>query len=229
MKENVDSIFWKGQSLEIVTANRKNYFTEVIQHDLVIMIKQPLNQKNGPLTIENGMRVAVYFYDDQKELYTFNTNIYQLKNNACLIDKPASGSIKKAQRRRFFRVQVAVQMDLRIQSKTKPEASDEWNLPTYDISGGGLSFLTHQKIVTEGEKVEGTLYLAENDNVTENDDVTRMEFKGNIVNVLKLGERVYKTAIEFVDMKDSERTEIIRFCMSKQIELRKALRRTMNE
>lgn len=93
MKEKQKEMFWKGQSLEIVTSDQESYFTEIVMHDLALIIKRPVNKKFVPLTVENGMTVTVYFYNDKNELYTFDSNIYELQNKKYFINKP--DSVKK--------------------------------------------------------------------------------------------------------------------------------------
>lgn len=50
-----------------------------------------------------------------------------------------------------------------------------------------------------------------------------VHFEGKIVNCFKYRD-MHKISIEFVDMKESVRSEIIKYCLFKQIELRNKLR-----
>jgi len=49
-------------------------------------------------------------------------------------------------------------------------------------------------------------------------------FHGQIVNCMKQEDRWYRVSVEFLNMKESVRSEVIRFCLTKQIELRNKLR-----
>lgn len=218
-KTNHDIYFWNGQTLEIIGADKKSYFTKIIQYEHALLTERPVNTLQLPLQIENGMTVTVYFYDESNQLYTFNARIYSLQDKKTLIEKPVRSAVEKAQRRGFFRIEVAVPMDLFIAHPNKPEQMIELNTHTYDIGGGGVSFLSTENIVEEGDIVEGKLYL----NRKERSSIVK--FKGKVVRLLHMPNEINRIAIEFIEMKESTRTQIIQFCMFKQSELRNKIRR----
>lgn len=210
--------FWDGQLLELITADHDVFFTQIIQHKPNLLIQRPVNRKNEPLLIQKGMPLTVYFHEDSHGLCTFESSVIQYQNNKIEIRKPLINSIEKAQRRYFFRVLVALEMHLILPSSQHSNEQKQISILTHDISGGGVSFLSRDKIVEMGDLVEGALFLK---TTTERKMVA---FKGKVVYAMKHHDQFYKIALQFVDMKESVRSEIIRFCLSKQIELRKKLK-----
>lgn len=212
MDENVHVEYWNGQLFELLGSTHESFFTELIQHKTDLLVQRPRNRKNIPMVIEQDMPVTVYFYNSFNKLYTFESNIRQFETGITLINKPAAHSIKVAQRRRFFRVQVAAEIRLFLTGKSKKV--EALTVFTHDISGGGVSFLFSNRVVEEDTEVKGILRLKTDSNEQ------KVEFKSRVVRVVKQGKNLYQTSLQFVDMSESVRTEIIRFCMFKQVELR---------
>lgn len=224
MKEKEYTGFWDGQLFEIINAEGKKYFTQLIRNESELIIQRPVNKQNVPMIIENGMPVTVYFYEDEKGLRKFDAIIHRQQNGKTSITKPDKDAIQVVQRRQFFRVKAMEDMQLTL---PPAEASDEHSeenenetitVTTHDISGGGVAFLTRSQLVEFGDKVTGTLYLK-----------TRKEsqmvaFRGKIVNVMKQSNGMFKNAIEFIEMREGTRSKIIQFCISKQIEVRNKLK-----
>lgn len=205
--------FWKGQLFELLTPNMKVFFTQLLEYESILLIQRPVSRKNIPMTIENGMSLTIYFHDDVKGLCTFDSKIYQLENKQIYMKKPLMNSIKKAQRRNFFRVQVAVEVELRFASENISNEVEHLTTFTHDISGGGISFLSTYKVTEEDRFTKGILHLKTN-NGSE-----KIHFNGKIVNVMKQNQ-IYRISLQFVEMSEETRKKIIQFCMFKQIELR---------
>ncbi|HLU22675.1 MAG TPA: PilZ domain-containing protein, partial [Bacillaceae bacterium] len=123
------------------------------------------------------------------------------------------------QRRRYFRVQVAVEMNLILPS-TKDTAGEKLFVHTYDISGGGAAFIFRHPVVKVGDLVNGSLQYKINS------DQRSIDFTGRIVNVMKQENHFYRISLQFMEMNELIRTDIIKFCMYKQIELRKKTQNT---
>ena len=66
--------------------------------------------------------------------------------------------------------------------------------------------------------VKGSLHLKTPDKQL------KVEFNGRIVRVMKQENQIYRISLQFVDMNESIRSEIIRYCMYKQIELRNKIK-----
>lgn len=208
MNESIHIDFWKGQLFELLTPDKETFFTQLLEHDSNLLVQRPVNQKNIPLTMNNELSITVYFYDDINGLCSFHSKMHHLQNNKFLISTPHH--IKKAQRRRFFRVQTAVEMRLLLPSFKDVKANTLKTL-THDLSGGGVSFLSSTKIMEEGVIVKGHLHF----------DQKKVEFQARVVKVIKKQNQIFRNSLQFIEISESSRSEIIRFCMLKQIELRK--------
>ncbi|WP_152655920.1 flagellar brake protein [Oceanobacillus sp. CFH 90083] len=223
MKEYTE--FWDGQLFEIMTSEEKIYFTQLIWNKSDMLIQPPVNKQNIPMSIENGMCVTVSFLDDERGVCKFDTKIYRHLNGRISLNKPDTSEIKVVQRRKFFRVKIMLDMDLTLppaeginENREEIEA-ENITVTTHDISGGGVAFFTNFKIVEIGDQVTGVLYLKEKS------DTQKIAFKGKIVNVMKQQNKMFKNAIQFMDMREGTRSKIVQFCIRKQIEIRNKLKR----
>ena len=210
--------FWDGQFLELETSDNKLYFTQIVNKENELIIRHPVSKKNVPMSITNATFVDVYFYDDVQGMCTFESTIQGRSNQLAMMNMPSIDNIKKVQRRRYFRIQLALETYLTLQGDKQSKKPAKLMRITYDISGGGLSFLSDDQIVAEEDIVEGKVVLQSQK--TEN----VIEFTGRIVNVMKQENQMYRISLEFIDMKESIRSQIISFCMQKQIEIHKKLK-----
>lgn len=205
--------FWKGQLLEVQTDEGDMFQTEIVQiANGLLYLQKPINRKKDDMHAKDGMPVKIYFYHETKGLCVFHTQLL-VRDNRIAVSVPALKSIKKAQRRRFFRVPVETEFTM--------VPDDPQHVPvtwkTYDLSGGGLSFLFPDPMEVD-QTLKGTLVLK-----TRGQEKT-VSFHGRIVNCIKHQERFYKISIEFLHLKESVRSEIIKYCLFKQIELRNKLK-----
>lgn len=209
--------FWEGQSFELHTENKEIYFTTLKKVGNEFLIEWPVNHKRLPLSIVGQMVVNVYYYDQvRKELYHFSSNIYINEQRQVVLHYPKPHEIKKAQRRRFFRVQTGVELHLNLPTKENDPPVIK-KVYTQDISGGGLAFLDTVQSVKVNDQVSGILILrckAEERSVA---------FQGRVVSSSLTPKGIYKIAIEYQDLDETIRSEIIRFCMYKQIEINKLI------
>ncbi|MFD1414976.1 flagellar brake protein [Oceanobacillus jeddahense] len=212
--------FWDGQLLEIITSEEKTYFTQLIGNKSDMLIQRPVNKQNVPMLVENGMAVTICFYDDEKGLSKFNTQLHLHSNGKITIDKPSSDAIKVVQRREFFRVKAMEEMHLTLPAAedTDENLEETVKVTTHDISGGGVAFFSHSKIVEMDDEVTGLLYLKMKK------DTQKIAFKGRVVNVVKQPNQMIKNAIQFIDMREGIRSRIVQFCITKQIEIRNKLK-----
>jgi len=212
--------FWSGQLLEIVTSDKTHYFTQIVNHDNKnLFVQKPQTNNNVFMPIRKDMPITVYFYVDRRGLFSFESTISSAQNNRLsVIEKPSVELIKKAQRRRFFRVEAGVEMGLIVQSSNNGKDPEPIKLTTHDLSGGGLSFLYPYQLVRSGDVVEGYLKLKSNS------FQKKVDFKGKVLHLIKQPNQVIRCSIEFVDMYEPVRADIIKFCMLKQIEYRKKVK-----
>lgn len=121
---------------------------------------------------------------------------------------------KKNQHRHFFRVALEIELKLRAKPVDQTACGDkQLVLTTLDISGGGLSFLCPDPLEPE-EEVQGSIFLRTS--IYQK----HIPFTGKIISCAKHSEQKYRVALRFVEIKDSFRSDIIRFCLYKQTEMR---------
>jgi len=212
-----DVQFWNNQLFELHTFDKEVYMTQIMAdvNDLFI-IQRPVNNNNTFMPVSDGFPITVYFHDQQQGLCTFDSTLCLYKNKLAVV-RPSKNAIKKAHRRRFFRVPVETELSLSAVVAPQEAAEPYGTYLTHDLSGGGLSFLCPHKL-EEGELVTGELKL----------DTSRSQksvaFIGKILNNVKIKNKRYKISLEFTAVKEAVRSDIIRFCNFKQIELRNKLK-----
>lgn len=217
MSHSLADDFWVGQLLELETHDHKTYFTQILKTEQYLQIQRPKMQTGVPMTVDTGMNITVNFYDEQKGMSTFNSRLIQLPNGHLIIKKPNKDDIKKIQRRRFFRVDVATNMTLFISQADNSKEDLELNVYTHDLSGGGVSFLAENKTIEIGTTVTGVLFIKKNKAPLE------ISFKANVVNVMKQESHFYKISLQFIDMTEKEQSDIVGYCIYKQVENRNKL------
>lgn len=215
MSTNKHADFWVEQALEIFIPTKGAFFTQIVNNDDDLLIQRPVNNKNVPLSVEDGMSVTVYFHNGMEGLYSFESKLHQLDKDKFSLKRPTDDNVEKAQRRRFFRVQVALNMNLLVASLEEKNKVEKLTVMTYDISGGGVAFLTHTKIIEKDNVIKGIIHL---------DEEKHIEFTGKVIHVIQQPNKIYRNSIEFMDMNEAVRSEIVQFCMFKQIELRNKVR-----
>lgn len=214
--------FWRGQSFEIQTDDKKIYFTQMNDDGEMLVIQRPADRDGRLMPLAKALPVTVFFFDvDQQGLFTFKSKLTAQSETEYLLEKPEQKKIEKAQRRRFFRVKIGVRMDISLPSKSNPKQTETYHLHTHDISGGGLSFLNPHKLAENGEMAAGKLFLKTDTYETE------VPFHANVVSVAKTDRDVFRMALEFKDMKETERGALIKYCMFKQVELRNKMKNSI--
>lgn len=220
-KKAMPTPFWQGQSFEIQTQDKKIFYTQFTgEKNGELYIQRPQDKRNMFMNISRGETVTVFFFDiEEQGLFTFKTKIYILPDGNHYVDKPDPEKVEKAQRRRFFRVKIGVpmQIDLTLPGQQGSQPS-KVELYTHNISGGGVAFLHPKKIADTGDTLSGTLSLK---TPSFQSDVP---FKAKVISIVKTEHDVFRVALEFKQMREAERADIIKFCMFKQVELRNKLK-----
>src|SRR5699024_11907021 len=97
LSESFEVELWNGQLLELVTFEEKVYFTQVLKIDQYIQIQVSKTESNVPLTVESGMDIIIYFYDEQKGMCTFKSLLLKLHNGYIVIKRHEKDTVKKIQ------------------------------------------------------------------------------------------------------------------------------------
>ncbi|MCX8130304.1 MAG: flagellar brake protein [Clostridia bacterium] len=171
-----------------------------------------------------GTYMEVYFtrkYEDSGriEMYKFRAEVLGRKtiDNIAVLEVEILSEIEKIQRRQFFRFECSIPIKYRqaVSFISEHNKGIQYKKTyTRDISGGGLCFVTEEKL--EMNKIlEIELTLAE-------DDVRN--FFGTIVRVIKLEDtdrHCYEIGILFRKIDNKDREAIIKFIFVEQRKLRK--------
>lgn len=222
MGKNIDVEFWNGQLLEVLISDDdedETYVTQVMDTKRYLHIQMPKTKTGISMKLESGKSVTLNFYDDVHGMCTFDSRIIQLEDGITIIKKPEPVAIKRIQRRRFFRINAAATLQITLQAEEENAEDKVWHLYTHDISGGGVSFLHERKILAEDDFIHGIIELKrESEEHVAN-------FTAKVVNIIKQNNDFYKISLEFQEIVEKDRSEIIRYCMFKQIENRKKIGR----
>src|SRR5699024_12739704 len=120
LSESFEVELWNGQLLELVTFEKKVYFTQVLKIDQYIQIQVPKTESNVTLTVGSGMDIIIYFYDEQKGICTFKFRLLKLPNGYIVIKGHEKDNVRKIQRRRYFRVKVIDEIIIYIPEEENP-------------------------------------------------------------------------------------------------------------
>ncbi|ADL07881.1 flagellar brake protein [Thermosediminibacter oceani] len=148
--------------------------------------------------------------------YAKNSSFYFVK--ARVVDKKYApipiiavellGPPEKNQRRGYFRLQVSLNV------KIRPEGTENWiNAYVIDLSASG-AMIYFRKEIEKGQIVEIKLQL----------DSKELNLKAKVVRITKdPGRRIspYNMGVQFIDIEEHIRDEIIKFVLSEQRKLRK--------
>lgn len=202
-------LFWVNQLLELHHQNSvfSSQITKVEEDRL--LIQQPVDKKNRFMKLTRNMPVTVYFFDDQRGLSKFESEIIDYPRQIA-IKRPTENSIEKVYRRNFFRVpaKLKVYLDRNLEANIEPAL-----VFTENISGGGFAF-PYPKELEQGVFISGKLQI----NINELEE--QIYFQAQVVASRPRKNKVYLIAVQFVDMSEAIRTKIIKYCIQKQIELR---------
>lgn len=161
-----------------------------------------------------SQKVFVYFLGGAGDKFQFQTKVIsQIETSPMKLQLalPGEGEILKIQKREHFRVQVKVNFEI------ENEQTDQLLLQyqTWDISGGGLSFIAADRpFIGDETGLKGILFI---DN---GEFRSRIPFESRVVYQDPI-DQGFKVALEFTNIRESHRDIIIKFCMKEQIKRRK--------
>jgi c-di-GMP-binding flagellar brake protein YcgR len=213
MMETVE--LWTRQLLEVECEDGLWYQTQILKiEDGRIYIQHPVNKylEYMPLSDESSRNVAVYFCNDRKELYMYHTVLNVKDGKPVLAGLPHPGNMKKVHRRNYFRVPARANIEI-----LKP-SGEIYSLMTEDLSGGGASFISPDPNLFQlNEEVNGVIRLQGKS------ELIRIPFVGKIANAKTIPGFGRKFGVCFTGIKEKHRSQIIRFCLKRQSEIRNKL------
>lgn len=203
------------------TINPKNekYRCRVVERkENKLYIDYPVNAKTGKTVfLLNGTQLKAFVTGDSTSAYFFDTSVLgRVKQNIPMIvlSFPGEDSMYKIQRREYVRVETPVDIAIHcLHGEFPPFVSI-----THDISAGGASIiLPSSKTLRPGVDIHTHLVLP-----TLSDDYQYVTFKSHVIRIVegRNGER-NKASIKFVDISESDRQLLIKFCFERQLLLKK--------
>lgn len=194
----------------------REYVAKIVEiTDSYIYISLPTNiatQKTAFIT--DGTPLTAKFARKDQAVYEFLTKVVQRINREVpmlQLLKPSSDHIYRIQRRSFVRVDVTLNAKLTI----KNDPSNVTHATIFNISGGGLGMALKHKILdlTVGSHlfVDFQFTLRNGTTVQLRQECEVVRIQEDVVNQRD------KIFVSFINMLESDREKIIRYCFEKQL------------
>jgi|SRR6056297_302843 len=203
-----------NQKLEIEVLSgsyQGNYLSKVADFLDKGIIITGLYREGAPLPIRLNQPINVYYTTD-RAAYKFKSKILKRTNKPIpllLIER--SDSVKRIQRRDYFRLDVTGRVDVykKLDDKNYPKKISEARL--IDISGGGIQIQLKKKF----DKGEELLISLKN-------ILPPKEFiKSKIVRIQKEKDDFYNYGVQFIEIEEEQQEEIIQWIFAYQRKSRK--------
>ncbi|MDX8359859.1 MULTISPECIES: flagellar brake protein [Bacillaceae] len=191
----------------IVELNKKN-----------IYIDYPINTSTGKsafFTIGTHFN-AKYIRKDQ-QVYTFKTHITgKTKQQIPMItlEKPAKDKFVKIQRRQFVRIETSVDVAVH----PKYDDFPPFLTVTSDLSAGGAALIMPQGVEVAPDTEMSVWFVLP----YQSGEYKYLKIPCNVIRVVGEDDNDRKKAtINFLDMKETERQMLIKYCFEQQVAMRK--------
>jgi len=203
-----------NQKLEIEVLSgsyQGNYLSKVADFLDKGIIITGLYREGAPLPIRLNQPINVYYTTD-RAAYKFKSKILKRTNKPIpllLIER--SDSVKRIQRRDYFRLDVTGRVDVykKLDDKNYPKKISAARL--IDISGGGIQIQLKKKF----DKGEELLISLKN-------ILPPKEFiKSKIVRIQKEKDEFYNYGVQFIEIEEEQQEEIIQWIFAYQRKSRK--------
>lgn len=192
------------------TGKKLRYRSKLIdKYDSYYVIDLPIQENSYKTTfIANGTNVQVQFLAANDDLYQFPSKVIRrvsVNVPALAITKPLEDTIQKIQRRKFFRVEANIPVNIFCHEDTFPS----FQAITKDISGGGIAItLPELDILKEIEHVmiQFTLpfEMGEKYSIKTEGKMVRVDQEKKIV------------AFAFINLAHADEEKIVQYCFEKQ-------------
>ncbi len=184
------------------------------EDDVSLLIEYPMNAETGRLKrLFLGDELSVYYISKDGVKHYFDSHVTGFKEEGVRlvkIMKPDPERMTKVQRRNFLRVSAELELAVKLSSHAR------FTCRTDDVGGGGISFLCDgQWPVAPGGQLECWLLVP-----YRNGSIEHAFFMAEIVRVVELETGRKQVMIKFIEINDSERQKIIRYCFERQLEIR---------
>ncbi|MEH7224259.1 flagellar brake domain-containing protein [Bacillus sp. JJ1566] len=203
----------------IINPNGEKYRCRVVEKlENKLYIDYPVNNRTGKTVfLLNGTQLKAFVASDSTSAYFFDTTVLgRVKQNIPMIvlSFPGEDSMFKIQRREYVRVETPVDVAIHsLNGEFQPFVSI-----TRDISAGGAAIiLPSTKTLIPGVDILTHFVLP-----TLSDEYQYVSFRSDVIRIVdgKNGER-NKASLKFLDISESDRQLLIKFCFERQLILKK--------
>ena len=207
-------------TLELRTSNEQEKFKcrLVDRSGDHFYIDYPINIKtNKTAFLLDGTKLtATFIGHDGSSIYSFESEIKgRIKRNIpmLVIEYPGDKNLLKIQRRRFVRIETAVDIAIHpLEYEFAPITA-----VTMDISAGGATVLTpNENGFKAGMTVRTWLVL-----IMQNGEYHYMKLQSRVVRIIPYSETRNKVSLQFVDAANQEKQMLLRLCFERQLENKK--------
>ncbi|MEH7388173.1 flagellar brake domain-containing protein [Bacillus sp. JJ1521] len=202
-----------------INPNGEKYRCRVVEiMENKLYIDYPVSNKTGKTVyLLNGTQLKAFVAGGSTSAYFFDTIVLgRVKQNIPMIvlSFPGENNMYKIQRREYVRVDTPVDVAIHsLDGGFQPFVSI-----TRDISAGGAAIiLPHSKTLIPGVDILTHFVLP-----TLSDEYHYVTFRSDVIRIVegKNGER-NKASLKFVDIGESDRQLLIKFCFERQLLLKK--------
>lgn len=217
----VGQVIWLRSNVIDVQKSSRTYKSRIADVDgATVAMEVPTDERTGsPGYFLQGTNWLVWYFGSDGSRYEFATEVLGKRNDnipLILIHLPEKKHITRTQRRNFVRVDVNVDIAIQLQDGIR---NYHFLTHTRDLSGGGLAITCSQDYrLRAGDRL--TLWMAlpmrsgTLEHVAVVGECTRVETQESYEQFV---------SIKFVEISESERAKIIRFCFERQLEKHRIL------
>ena len=196
------------------TDNLERFHCKLVeQTDRILYIDYPINSltKKTAFLID-GSQFRVTFKSGQDLNYAFNTEVIGRKMTnipMIMLSLPSDDEFIRIQRREFVRVKTSVDIAIEYNQQY-------FQFVTHDISAGGLAIILNSRVPFKaGDQISLTIVLP-----FSNGDIRYVQTKAIFVRTFeKNGGKL--ASIQFTEIADLAKQQILRFCFERQLMNRK--------
>lgn len=211
-----DMELWNNQLIEIECEDGSVYFTQIIRmSDASMYVRNPVDTNNEPLPHHLAGAVSVYFYDGKDKFVYDSAVSFEGPRVSLTKPRPDFSDVQRVQRRNFFRIPAEIEVWIEAAS------GENAKYVTVDISGGGIAFYeaedrNEESLYRIGDDVIGHMYLEDKNGRK------HISFGARVVDLRTGPGGRRRVSVAFTEIKEPLRSEIVRYCIRKQLRARTA-------
>ncbi|MBS4217290.1 flagellar brake domain-containing protein [Bacillus sp. FJAT-49711] len=202
--------------LETDNQNEEKYKAKIADFDEnKVYISYPLGvTSNKTIFLRTDTKMYASFVDEESGAYLFKTKIIgRVKKQIPLLvlTFPDEENLLKVQRRQFVRINAAIDVSLQLL-----ESEEVYPTVTEDFSAGGCAvILPKNVIIHRGELARICIVLR-----MQSGEYLYLNLDCRIIRAFDKNKRQL-VSIQFLNVKNKEQQQLMRFCFEKQLEYRK--------